>query len=109
MDFETMVTGHCLDTVYAAWTLYNNKKMYRDWKFTMTTGVTTSYPTKNAYRDCANIKDRFKEYVSLIGGKSEVVQQIYNAIQENDSAYRDKSYPILKAYPLLNTEEELNY
>jgi hypothetical protein len=109
MNFEEMVTGHCLDTVYAAWTLYNNKKMYRDWSFTMVTGTTTSYPTKNSYKECMHVKNQFKQYVSSLGGNSDVIQRIYDAIQANDSVYRSQLFPILDAYPLLNREEELDY
>lgn len=109
MDFSTMVTGHCLDTVYAAWTIYNNKKIYRDWVFTMETTKTTSYDTGKAYRDCSNIKQRFEQFVTGIGGNTSSVRRIYNAIQENESVYRDSTYSIEQMYPLLLNEKDLDY
>lgn len=109
MDFSRMVTGHCLDTVYAAWTIYNNKKIYRDWVFTMETGKDTSYSTRTAAAECNAVKTRFLEYVSRLGGNSMIVKSIYEAIQDKEWNYSRTTYPIMKAYPALDKEEDLDY
>lgn len=109
MDFSTMITGHCLDTVYAAWTIYNNKKIYRDWVFTMETTKTTSYNTRTASQECNNIKRRFEEFVARKGGNNSTIRRIYEAIQENESVYRNNTYDIDKMYPLLANEKDLDY
>jgi hypothetical protein len=109
MDFSRMISGHCLDTVYASWTLYNNKKIYRDWIFTMETGKETSYSTRTAAAECSTVKTKFLEYVGRLGGNTEAVQRIYNAIQQKEIYYSKTTYPILKAYPMLTREEDLDY
>lgn len=109
MDFSTMITGHCLDTVYAAWTIYNNKKIYRDWDFWMQTIVSTSYSTRTAASECHNIKDRFSDYAGRLGGDSVKISHIYNCMRENETAKARETYPLLKMYPNLTSEEELDY
>lgn len=101
MDFSKMISGHCLDTVYAAWTLYNNKKIYRDWSFTMTTGTTTSHNGATSVSDCSSIKGNFLKYVHELGYEAQVVSDIYMAIDEKTYHYTNQAYPIEKAYPNL--------
>ena len=108
MNFATMITGHCLDTVYATWAIFNNKKIYRDWLFTMKTTKTTSYDA-DGYPECANIKTRFLEYCTQIDGDPYKVQSIYDAIQKNDTIYARQTSSILELYPNLKSEEELDY
>ena len=109
MNFTTMITGHCLDTVYAAWAIFKNKKIYRDWVFTMETNKVTSYNTGGAYRDCNNIKTKFLEYCKQIGGDETRVRAIFDAIQRNDTTYARQTSSILELYPNLKSEEELDY
>lgn len=109
MNFSTMVTGHCLDTVYAAWTIYNKKKIYRDWVFTMETTKTTSYSTRTASKECDNIKNKFKEYIQQFGGNPTLVQSIYNGISETETIYKSGTCPIKNVYPHLENESELDY
>lgn len=109
MDFSKMVSGHCLDTVYAAWTLYNNKKIYRDWSFTMTTGLTTSHNGATSESDCVSIKDNFLEYVDQLGFDSHKVFAIYQAIHEKTYLYQHVRYPIEKAYPNLENIEDFEF
>lgn len=109
MNFSTMITGHCLDTVYAAWTIYNNKKIYRDWVFTMETTKTTSYNTRTASQECNNIKRRFEEFIARKGGNNSTVRRIYEAITENETVYRGGTYEIEKIYQLLTNEKDLDY
>lgn len=109
MNFSTMITGHCLDTVYAAWTLYNNKKIYRDWLFTMETGTTTSYVTGTAFNECRTVKTRFLEYVGRLGGNPTAVSTIYDAIIDKEINHSKTTYPLLKVYPMLEREEDLDY
>lgn len=109
MDFSRMISGHCLDTVYASWTIYNNKKIYRDWIFTMETGTTTSYHTGTAMTECRNVKNKFLEYVGRLGANPSAVQIIYDAIWDKEIYHYSTTYPILKAYPMLEREEDLDY
>lgn len=109
MNFSTMITGHCLDTVYAAWTIYNKKKIYRDWVFAMETTKTTSYKTGTALKECNTVKDKFRQYVQSIGGNPTLLQTIYNAISETESTYAKTEVPLLKVYPHLSDEWELDY
>ncbi len=109
MNFANSITGHCLDTVYAAWTLYNNKKIYRQWDFWMTTVPGTSYNTSYGGRECGEIKNWFKEYVSFLGMNGSTVQHVYDAIVEKDTKFLGKTFPIEKAYPNLNWIKDLDY
>lgn len=109
LNFTTMVTGHCLDTVYAMWTLYNNKKAYRDWNFQMVTGVDTSYPVGGASRDCEIITRKFFDYANHKGYNQEPITKIYQAINNKMHHNQTGGYPILKAYPNLKDESDLDY
>lgn len=109
MDFSTMITGHCLDKVCAAWAIYNNKKVYRQWDFFMRTDATTSYDTTNGWSECRNIKDRFIEYLDSNGIDSEPIKKIYIAIDDKDVNYRHVTYPLLNLYVNLDKEENLDY
>ena len=109
MDFSRMISGHCLDTVYASWTLYNNKKIYRDWVFTMETGTETSYSTRTAAAECSTVKLKFLEYVGRLGGNIKAIQSIYDAIYDKEVHHSKTTYPILKAYSMLEKVEDLDY
>lgn len=109
MDFSKMISGHCLDTVYAAWTIFNNKKIYRDWSFTMTTGVTTSHNGATSSNDCVTIKDRFLEYVNELGYDSHKVLDIYRAIDDKTYNHASTSYPIEKVYVNLENITEFEF
>ncbi len=109
MDFYEMTTGHCLDVVYASWVLYNNKKIYRDWNTWMYTIPGTSYNTANTTKECGHIKRTFKRYVGELGYNEDTIQRIYDAIAEKETQFRTDEYPIVKAYPNLIHERELDY
>jgi hypothetical protein len=109
MNFANTITGHCLDTVYAAWTLYNNKKIYRQWDFWMTTVPGTSYNTSYGGRECGEIKSWFKEYINHVGMNQYTVQTIYEAIIEKDTKFLGSTFPIGRAYPNLNKIGDLDY
>lgn len=109
MDFSTMTTGHCLDKVCAAWTVYNNKKVYRQWDFFMRTEATTSYSYQNGLAECNNIKNKFLEYLEFKNIDSNPLEKIYTAIDDKDRNYRYTTYPVLDLYVNLNNEEDLNY
>jgi hypothetical protein len=109
MDFQEMTTGHCLDVVYASWALYNNKKIYRDWTFWLTTLPGTSYNTAKTAKECTNIKNRFVEFVSELGYNGETIKRIYDAIVDKEANYRGVEYPLLKAYPNLIHKNDLDY
>jgi hypothetical protein len=109
MNFANSITGHCLDTVYAAWTLYNNKKIYRQWDFWMTTVPGTSYNTSYGGRECLEIKTWFKEYIKHLGMNEHTVQNIYQAIIEKDTKFLNTTFPVGKAYPNLNKISDLDF
>ena len=109
MDFSTMITGHCLDKVCAAWTIYNNKKVYRKWDFFMRTEATTSYKLDTAEFECGNIKNRFVQYLKTIGEDSKTISKIYEAIEDKDQNYRTESYTLKKIYINIKNNEEFRY
>jgi hypothetical protein len=109
MDFYEMTSGHCLDVVYASWVLYNNKKIYRDWDMWMKTIPGTSYDTTRTFKECTHIKSMFKKYVGLLGYNEDTIQRIYDAISEKETEFRSVEYPVVKAYPNLIHERELDY
>ena len=109
MDFSRMISGHCLDTVYASWTIYNNKKIYRDWVFTMETGRDTSYSTRTAAAECSTVKIKFLEYVGRLGGDTSAIQKIYDAIWTKEVHFSKTTFPIMDAYSMLENEEDLDY
>lgn len=109
MDFKKMISGHCLDTVYAAWTIYNNKKIYQDWTFQMTTGTVTSHDGKTSGTDCANIKENFLRYVDELGYEYAIVRDIYLAIDDKTQRHWHESYPINKVYFNLENVEEFKF
>lgn len=109
MDFYEMTTGHCLDTVYSTWVLYNNKKIYRDWNFWMKTIPGTSYNIAKTEKECGHIKRTFKYFVESLGYNSDTIQRIYDAISDKDTNFRSTEYPVVKAYPNLIHEKYLEY
>jgi hypothetical protein len=109
MNFANTITGHCLDTVYASWALYNNKKIYRQWDFWMTTVPGTSYNTSYGGRECNEIKTWFKEYVEYMGMNQYTVQTIYEALIEKSTKFIGSTFPISRAYPNLNYIKDLDY
>jgi hypothetical protein len=109
MNFANSITGHCLDTVYAAWTLYNNKKIYRQWDFWMSTVPGTSYNTSYGGRECNEIKSWFKEYIDHLGMNHYKLQHIYDGIIKKDTTYVRSTMPVLEVYLNLDREKDLDY
>jgi hypothetical protein len=109
INFRVNVTGHCLDTVYAMVTLYNNKKAYRDWTVTMECGVDTSYPTNGALNDCQTVTRGFFDYASIVGYNVSSILNIYRAIEDKIYGNRTGGYPIQKAYPRHQNIQEFKY
>jgi len=105
MNFYKMISGHCLDTVYAAWAMYNNKKIYRDMSFTLTCGTTTSHDGSTAGNDCTIIKDKFVEYVEALGYSGNKIQHIYDGIYSKFSAGNTGDWPLEKVYPNLHSSQ----
>lgn len=101
MDFYKMISGHCLDVVYASWTIYNNKKIYRDMSYIFTCGTKTSHDGSTANTDCSTIQNRFLEYISALGYNSGTVKTIYDNIYSRFSDLPNKEWPIKNAYPNL--------
>lgn len=102
MDFSKMISGHCLDTVYAAWTMYNNKKIYRDMSFTLTCGTTTSHDGSTAGNDCTIIQEKFADYIATLGYSSNKIKDIYEGIYTKFTQAPNTGWPLDKVYPNLN-------
>jgi hypothetical protein len=110
MDFYKMISGHCLDTVYCAWTLFNNKKIYRDESFTMVAGTVTSHDSMTSQSDCTTVKNRFLEYVDELGHEPQKVVDIYVAMDDKVQHFpHTTSYSIEKAYPNLEDAEGFEF
>lgn len=99
MDFEKMISGYCLDIVYSAWTIYNNKKIYFNWSSNMTTIIGSTHDGTTTLSDCHNIKNRFIQYVNSLGINSDGIKTIYHAIDDKVNNYSDRGYPIHLIYP----------
>jgi hypothetical protein len=102
MDFYKMISGHCLDTVYAAWTMYNNKKIYRDTSFTLTCGVVSSHDGSTAGNDCTTIKDKFADYIGTLGHSKSKIESIYEGIYSKFTEAPDTGWPLDRVYPNLD-------
>lgn len=98
MDFEKMISGHCLDWVYSAWVIYSKKKTYRDMSTEMFEVDGTSYNTSTALWECNNIRDRFVEYIDYVGGSGATVKKIFDAMQDNEDNHCHELLGIKKAY-----------
>jgi hypothetical protein len=108
MNFEKMISGHGLDSIYAAWTLYNNKKIYRDVSFEVTTGLVPSYDTSGAIFDYIQVGEGFAEFIGLKSGNSSKLKNIYNFIQRRINTKTD-TYSLSAGYLNLDNIEEFNY
>lgn len=108
MNFKTMISGHGLDYTYCAWTLYNNKKIYRDLNFRTTTGVVTSFDTSGAMNDFLTVIRSFVDYIDETLGDGPRLKQICQNIQ-NRSVLKRNEYPLELAYLNMPDVKELDY
>jgi hypothetical protein len=108
MNFKTMTTGHGLDYLYCSWALYNNKKVYRNLSFEVTTGVVTSYSTANAKNELTTVIEGFISFVRKVGEDHETLRKTCEAIHDRLSKKRE-SYPIESIYLRLKNIEEFEY
>jgi hypothetical protein len=97
MNFKHMISGHGLDCLYAAWALYNGKKIYRDLSFEVTTGDVTSYDTSGARFDYIEVADGFGEFIGSTSGSKSAVKAILDAIQQRINI-ESNSYPLALGY-----------
>jgi hypothetical protein len=97
-----MISGHCLDTVYAAWTMYNNKKIYRDTSFTLTCGIVSSHDGNTSEYDCYTIKDKFAQYIHTLGHSKSKIESIYEGIYDKFKEAPNQGWPLDRVYPNLN-------
>lgn len=102
MDFYKMISGHCLDTVYAAWTMYSNKKIYRDTAFTLTCGTISSHDGTTSNLDCEVIKEKFADYIYSLGHSKSKIWGIYENIYNKFRDAPNEGWPIDRVYPNLH-------
>jgi hypothetical protein len=108
MNFQTMTTGHGLDYLYCSWALYNNKKIYRDLRFEVTTGEVTSYSTVNAKNEFLAVIRGFVSFVKKTGGDGEMVRKMCQTIFDRLGEQLE-TYPIESIYLRLQNAEEFEY
>ena len=109
MNFRKMTTGHGLDCLYAAWTLYSNKKIYRDLSFEIETGDVTSYDTSVTMFDYLNVVEGFVDFIrSTSSGNAKVVKYILEAIQQRIRVEKDE-FPLGRIYLNMVDVEEFDY
>lgn len=109
MDFSRMISGHCLDWVYSAMTIYNNKKIYRDMDTVMYEEFGTSYSTKTALSECNAVRDGYTEWLPAIGLNGGPVHVIYKMMSEKNRHYTQAYVPIDYAYPNLKDASGFKY
>ena len=63
LDFTKMLSGWGLDYVYCAWSIYEGKKVYRDWSVVMEHPSASSYSTGEL--DMIVVLDSFKEFCEI--------------------------------------------
>jgi len=60
LDFTKMVSGWGIDYIYCAWSIYEGKKVYRDWSVTIDHPDESSYTTGGT--EMVKVLNSFKEY-----------------------------------------------
>jgi hypothetical protein len=79
LDFTKMLSGWGIDYVYCAWSIYEGKKVYRDWSVVMEHPTGSSYTTGES--DMAAVLDSFKEYCSISGIDVDKIEAILKTIE----------------------------
>jgi hypothetical protein len=74
-----MLSGWGIDYVYCAWSIYEGKKVYRDWSVVMEHPTGSSYTTGES--DMAAVLDSFKEYCSISGIDVDKIEAILKTIE----------------------------
>ena len=108
MNFEYMISGHGLDCLYAAWALYEGKKIYRDISFEVTTGEISSYDTSGAIFDYREVTTGFTQFVGSMYGSKTKIKFALDAIQQRINI-KSNSYPLALGYPYIQDLEEFDY
>jgi len=108
MNFEHMISGHGLDCLYAAWALYNGKKIYRDLSFEVETGDVTSYDTSGARYDYIEVADGFGQFIGSTSGSKSTIKSILAAIQHRINI-KSNIYPLALGYPYIGDPERFDY
>ena len=106
MDFSKMISGHCLDWVYSAMVLMNNKKIYRDMSTEMFEVDGTSYDTKTALWECNMVRDRYIDWETLRGNTEEAVRAIYHTMDTKAQSFSEVYIELETAYPLMTKQFE---
>ena len=106
MNFSKMISGHCLDWVYSAMVLINNKKIYRDMSTEMFEVDGTSYDTKTALWECNTVRDRYIDWEYRRGTSENAVRTVYGTMSSKASSCRNQYIELESAYPLLTKRFE---
>lgn len=109
MNFKTMISGHCLDWVYSAMALINNKKIYRDMSTEMFEVEGTSYSTKTALYECNMVRDRYIDWAMMHGYEESSVRQIYMTMSQKERKNYNVFIDVSSAYPLIGQVESFEY
>lgn len=79
LDFNKMISGWGLDYVFCCWSIYEGKKIYRDWSTTMVHPVGSSYP--GGEEDMKIFLDSFYEYSKECGLSVNKIKSIIATIK----------------------------
>lgn len=77
IDFNIMHSGHSIDVIYCTLAILNNKKVYVDKNFPVTTKNGSSYNT-DGNKEGAKVMDAFADYMFLKGVDPRQVRHLYN-------------------------------
>jgi hypothetical protein len=108
MDFTRMISGHGIDCLYSAWALYENKKIYRDLSFEVSTGEVTNYDSSGALYDYLEVTNGFTEFVGSMYGSKSKIKFAFDAIHQRITTKSD-DFPLVQGYPFFDTLKEFNY
>jgi hypothetical protein len=97
-NFTDFISGWGLDMIYAAWTLYNNKKIYRDNMTMMQTPQSSSYNKDKAREEYKILLYKSKQFVKSIGYDDNLYTEILNRMhvkvhQSGPSVSIETMYP----------------
>lgn len=107
MDFTKMHSGHSIDVVYCSWAIVNNKKVYKDLNFPVTTVVGSSYNT-DGNKEGRIVMDAFADYVFLKGVDPRQVRHVYDMFFEKVRINPHAKLDPLTIYKNASSVEELD-
>lgn len=107
MNFGIMHSGHSLDVVYCTWAILNNKKVYKDLNFPVTTVVGSSYNT-DGNKEGARVMNAFADYIFLKGVDPRQARHVYNVFFQKIRVNSPEKVDPLMVYLNASSLEELD-